>query len=151
MSDHEQPYWQIIKPYIRPIDIYHDEKTYFDSISKVPMPMVLIYAADFCLAEIHNGGLLSCGPDSFANPKECVSGSAALEANVAGRVTLFEVAPYRVKRHGAKLFPSVALREDALADSAGTAAAIFFLGHFEKNFVCHGVRLTSQVSMRPAF
>jgi hypothetical protein len=50
-------YWDLVEPLFNRIDIDDPEK-YFVSITGVPRPVLLLYAAHFCLAEVHNGGFL---------------------------------------------------------------------------------------------
>lgn len=40
------------------VNIYDGVPDFFESIKNVPRPILLLYAAHFCLSEVHNGGFL---------------------------------------------------------------------------------------------
>lgn len=40
------------------VEIYGDVPTFIDSIKDVPRSLLILYAAHFCLSEVHNGGFL---------------------------------------------------------------------------------------------
>jgi Domain of unknown function (DUF4375) len=54
----ESAYWILVKPLFEKVDIYTTPENYLASIAALSQPLVNVYAAHFCLSEIHNGGLL---------------------------------------------------------------------------------------------
>jgi Domain of unknown function (DUF4375) len=50
-------YWELVEPVFTKIDI-DSPASFFASIADVPRPVLLLYAAHFCLSEVHNGGFL---------------------------------------------------------------------------------------------
>ena len=58
MSKSESAYWVLVKPLLEKVDIYTTPENYLASIAALSQPLVNVYAAHFCLSEIHNGGFL---------------------------------------------------------------------------------------------
>src|SRR5579871_113035 len=58
MAESIHSYWDTIEPVWDKINIYEGEATFLTSIQPLPRPVVLLYAAHFCLSEIYNGGHL---------------------------------------------------------------------------------------------
>lgn len=54
----ELEYSSKIKHLFEVVTIYDDVPTFLESIKDVPNPLLLLYAAHFCLSEVHNGGFL---------------------------------------------------------------------------------------------
>ena len=54
----EQEYSSKIEHLFEKINIYDGVESFFASIKHVPHPVLLLYAAHFCLSEVHNGGFL---------------------------------------------------------------------------------------------
>jgi len=50
-------YWKYVKPLFDKVDT-GDPASFFASSAKVSRPELLLFAAHFCLSEVHNGGLL---------------------------------------------------------------------------------------------
>lgn len=50
-------YWELVEPIFSDINT-EGAASYFASIVAVPRPVLLLYAAHFCIAEVFNGGLL---------------------------------------------------------------------------------------------
>ncbi len=51
-------YWELIEPLFSTVDYGNRPQEFADSVSKVPCPSVLLFAAHMCLAEVYNGGFL---------------------------------------------------------------------------------------------
>jgi len=58
MSENEKTYWNAIEPTFEVVNIYDGPEKFLASIADLPRAMVIVYAAHFCLSEVHNGGLL---------------------------------------------------------------------------------------------
>lgn len=56
--DAEQSYWDLIEPIWDRVNIYDGVAEYTRSITEIPRPLLLLYAAHFCLSELRNGGFL---------------------------------------------------------------------------------------------
>jgi Domain of unknown function (DUF4375) len=54
----EPEYSSKIKHLFEVVKIYDDVPTFLESIEGVPHPLLVLYAAHFCLSEVHNGGFL---------------------------------------------------------------------------------------------
>jgi hypothetical protein len=50
-------YWELIEPLFESVQL-EDSASFFRSIKDVNRPPLLMFAAHFCLSELHNGGLL---------------------------------------------------------------------------------------------
>jgi Domain of unknown function (DUF4375) len=57
MSEPIRSYWELVEPIFNRIDISSPTE-FFASTVDVPRPILLLYAAHFCLSEVHNGGFL---------------------------------------------------------------------------------------------
>lgn len=55
---HQPEYSSKIQHLFDKVNIYGDVSSFFESISDVPHPLLLLYAAHFCLSELDNGGFL---------------------------------------------------------------------------------------------
>jgi hypothetical protein len=55
---HQPEYSSKIQHLFDKVNIYDDVSSFFESISDVPHPLLLLYAAHFCLSELRNGGFL---------------------------------------------------------------------------------------------
>ncbi len=51
-------YWDAVEPFMEVPNIYDGPDTFLSTFAKVPRPIGLVYAAHFCLSEVHNGGFL---------------------------------------------------------------------------------------------
>jgi Domain of unknown function (DUF4375) len=51
-------YWELIEPMFDVVDTGHGPGEFVSSISNLPRPSVLLYAAHMCVSEVHNGGFL---------------------------------------------------------------------------------------------
>jgi hypothetical protein len=58
MEDAAKAYWERVDPLVQAIYIYDGPDAFLASIDTVPRGATLVFAADFCLYEIQNGGLL---------------------------------------------------------------------------------------------
>jgi hypothetical protein len=58
VPDRISSYWVLIEPLFSSIDMGSGPQEFSDSISLIPRPNVLLFAAHMCLAEVHNGGFL---------------------------------------------------------------------------------------------
>ena len=54
----EEEYSSKIEHLFEKVNIYDGVESFFASIKDVSRPMLLLYAAHFCLSEVHNGGFL---------------------------------------------------------------------------------------------
>lgn len=54
----ETEYSSKIKHLYEVVKIYGDVPSFLESIRDVPRPLLFLYAAHFCLSEVHNGGFL---------------------------------------------------------------------------------------------
>jgi hypothetical protein len=50
-------YWALVEPVFKLID-FRDQESFFSTTAVMPRSVVLLYAAHFCLSEVHNGGFL---------------------------------------------------------------------------------------------
>jgi hypothetical protein len=50
-------YWDVVEPVFKLIDL-RDQESFFSTTAVMPHSVVLLYAAHFCLSEVHNGGFL---------------------------------------------------------------------------------------------
>jgi hypothetical protein len=57
MPESISSYWDVVEPVFFAIDI-DDPGKYSASIAGVPRPVLVLYAAHFCLSEVRNGGFL---------------------------------------------------------------------------------------------
>jgi hypothetical protein len=57
MPESLSSYWDLVEPVFEKINTA-DEVSFLTSVAGVPRPIVLLHAAHFCLAEVHNGGFL---------------------------------------------------------------------------------------------
>src|SRR5580704_5342938 len=55
MSESIGSYWDLVEPIFSKVDLDEPAK-FFHSISRIPRPVLLLYAAHFCLSEVWNGG-----------------------------------------------------------------------------------------------
>ncbi len=51
-------YWQLVEPIFSDINIYEGPEVFARCIADMPRPVLNLYAAHFCLSEVHNGGFL---------------------------------------------------------------------------------------------
>jgi hypothetical protein len=54
----EREYASKIEPLFQKVNIYEDVPSFLASIKDLHYPLLLLYAAHFCLSEVHNGGFL---------------------------------------------------------------------------------------------
>lgn len=57
MAEDLRSYWDLVEPMFQHVDTT-DVAKYSKSIEVVPRAVLLLFAAHFCLSEVHNGGLL---------------------------------------------------------------------------------------------
>jgi hypothetical protein len=57
MAETMRSYWDVVEPVFKLIDL-RDQDSFFSTTAVMPRPVVLLYAAHFCLSELHNGGFL---------------------------------------------------------------------------------------------
>jgi len=57
MAEDLRSYWDLVEPIFQHVDTTDGAK-YSKSIEVIPRPVLLLFAAHFCLSELHNGGLL---------------------------------------------------------------------------------------------
>jgi hypothetical protein len=55
---HKPEYSSKIQHLFGKVNIYDGVSSFFESVEDVPHPLLLLYAAHFCLSELHNGGFL---------------------------------------------------------------------------------------------
>jgi hypothetical protein len=58
MAGQEPRYWDVVEPIFESVSRFDSPEAFLASIAKVPRSVALVYAAHFCLSEIHNGGFL---------------------------------------------------------------------------------------------
>ena len=58
MAEHMPSYWDAVEPVMEIPNIYDGPDLFLASFAKVPRPISIVYAAHFCLSEVHNGGFL---------------------------------------------------------------------------------------------
>jgi hypothetical protein len=58
MAEQTPRYWDAVEPIWDVINIYEGADIFLASFAKVPRPVGIVYAAHFCLSEVHNGGFL---------------------------------------------------------------------------------------------
>ena len=51
-------YWEHIEPLFSTIDLSNGPEEFAASITEIPRPCVILFAAHICLAEVYNGGFL---------------------------------------------------------------------------------------------
>ena len=54
----ETTYWESAKPLFDKVEIGGKERAFKASIKSIPRPLTIVWAAHFCLSEVHNGGLV---------------------------------------------------------------------------------------------
>lgn len=57
MAEELRSYWDLVEPMFQHVDTT-DVAKYSKSAEVIPHPVLLLFAAHFCLSEVHNGGLL---------------------------------------------------------------------------------------------
>jgi hypothetical protein len=68
MPDPKSPYRTLLEPALERINTSESPEKFETSIKEIGRPIVLLYAADICSAEVHNGGFLQL----FYNPSGIV-------------------------------------------------------------------------------
>lgn len=57
MAEELYSYWALVEPLFQQVDTT-DAAAYSKSVEVIPREVVLLFAAHFCLSEVHNGGFL---------------------------------------------------------------------------------------------
>jgi hypothetical protein len=86
MPESIHSYWELVEPVFDKIDIGSPE-AYFASATSVSRSVLLLYAAHFCLSEIHNGGFLQF----FWNSTGVIAPEAASGFSAIGMTELASV------------------------------------------------------------
>jgi len=96
MDEQAKAYWDVVDPLVERINIYDGSQAFLASISPVPRGVALVFAADFCLNEIQNGGFLQF----FANSTGVLAPEAVEGFAVIGMPYLAAVVGSVISRLG---------------------------------------------------
>jgi len=115
VEDSARAYWDRVDPLVEAINIYDGPEAFLTSIAPVPRGATLIYAADFCLYEIQNGGLLQF----FANSTGVLAPEAIDGFAVIGMPNLAAIVGSAIAFLGTPYPRDIEVRAKALLTAAG--------------------------------